>query len=234
MITKQINPDVVEIVFPKALSTLFPKLSFTNFFTSDFRSSWIIFLNAISHPYNLINFTPSIIYVQIFTLWSLNILIYLIIEPFTSLTYNWRGTKIIVVKKGITPGQPNLSTRIIITPIKITGLIMEEKKKGLLSSIVLKSFEIMLIILPYYCDFMTYWDNPDNFLKSKVSKIDRSRAIMIATSLKALCLKTWLISQIRPVKKASKYAFTMFSLFKSITVSNKILSRTEKVSLSKA
>ena len=182
MITKQINPDVVEIVFPKALSTLFPKLSFTNFFTSDFRSSWIIFLNAISHPYNLINFTPSIIYVQIFTLWSLNILIYLIIEPFTLLPYNWRGTKIIVVKKGITPGQPNLSTRIIITPMNIIGLIIEAKNKGLANSSVLKSFEIILIIFPSSCDFMTYWDNPDNFLKSKVSKLDRNLVITKAVS----------------------------------------------------
>ena len=47
-----------------------------------------------------------------------------------------------------------------------------EKNKGALSYIILKSFEIMLIILPSYCDFTVYCENFVIFLNRSVISVD--------------------------------------------------------------
>ena len=172
MMRKQMNPDKIEIMLLRALSKLFPKLSFIYFFSSVFLNPWIIFLKAISQPYSFINFTPSMISVHIFTLWSLKTFTYLRIWPLIFPTYNWRGTKQIVIMIGMMPGHPNLRTKMMITPIKRSGLTIEEKKNGAFISMMLKSFDIMLVILPSSWDFTVYWDKVVSFLNRTANKHD--------------------------------------------------------------
>lgn len=50
----------------------------------------------------------------------------------------------------ITPGHPSRTIKIIAIPIKAKGKVNEAKNMGILSSIILKSFESILTTLEVY------------------------------------------------------------------------------------
>ena len=116
------------------------------------------FLKAISHPYSLINFIPSIISVQILILSSLWTLTYLSRFEEYFPTRSCKGIIRIAIVGQIIPGHPNLLTKMINTPMIKKGIDIVAKMVGPLSSIKLKSFERMLMIFPSYCDLAVYWE----------------------------------------------------------------------------
>jgi hypothetical protein len=76
------------------------------------------------------NFIPSIIYVQIFILWSLFKLTLYIILPFIFPTKVWKGKKTIITHTIKIPGQPKRATKIAIIPAKAKGATKEAKNRG--------------------------------------------------------------------------------------------------------
>ena len=54
------------------------------------------------------------------------------------------------------PGQPNLSTKMITSPMRRKGMAIIAKITGPLSYITLKSFERMLVIFPTSWELTVY------------------------------------------------------------------------------
>lgn len=160
---KQVKPADTAAMLPKALSRLLPNDNFIKSRISYFLSNWIICLKAIYQPYNLMNFIPSIIYVHVFILLSLNTLIFWVIFPFSFPTNIWKGRIIKITPNGKIPGQPNLVIKIAIIPTNPNGVPSAAKNIGLLISIVLKSFDKRFIILPSYWVLAVYWDIFESF-----------------------------------------------------------------------
>lgn len=133
---------------------------------------WIICLKAIYHPYNLINFIPYIIYVQVFILLSLFILTLWIILPFIFPTNAWNGKIAKNTQATKIPGQPKRVINIAIIPTNTKGEDKEAKKSGDFVYIVLKSLDNKLIILPSYCVFAVYCDILDNLAYIKKINYD--------------------------------------------------------------
>ncbi len=74
------------------------------------------------------NLIPSIIYVQVFILWSLFRLILRVIVPFILPTRAKNGRKAMIRLTTRIPGQPKRVTKIEIIPIKIKGAAKAARK----------------------------------------------------------------------------------------------------------
>ena len=81
----------------------------------------MIFLNAISQPYNLTNLIPSMTYVVISTLLSLWILIYLIKLPFLFDIQLAKGIMRRITMIPSMPGQPKRVTSNTAEPTIVKG-----------------------------------------------------------------------------------------------------------------
>ncbi len=74
----------------------------------------------------------------------------------------WNGKMIRITQAFKIPGHPNLVIKMAIIPAKPRGAMNDAKNIGALVSIVLKSFDNKLIILPNYWFLIVYCDNLDN------------------------------------------------------------------------
>ena len=182
MTKKHTNPDQKVVHFAMDLSILFPKLQSTYWLIYIFLIFLMISRKANSHPYNLINFIPSMISVVIFILLSWFVFISFIIFPLMLLTQNCKGNRMTDTKEQISPGQPNRNSKMTIVPMIKIGETREKNSQGPFCSMMLKSFDIMLIILPTSWFFTVYWDTLDNFEKISNISPDLALATIIGTS----------------------------------------------------
>ena len=114
----------------------------------------MIFLNAIYHPYNLMNFMPSITSVVNCILLSLNTLISYINFPFLFDIKFDKGILSITITIPNTPGQPNLVMSNIVDPIALTGKAKELMNVASLISMMPRSLARRFVILPISVDFI--------------------------------------------------------------------------------
>lgn len=157
MTKKHTNPDHKTVVLPNALSKLLPRLSFTYCAISEVLIFLIMSWKANSHPYNLMNLIPSMIYEVSFIRLSLSTFIVFIMFPFILLTHSCSGSKIVATIGHRIPGHPSRSIRMMMLPMMMMGATLERKSHGAFSSIMLKSLENMLIIFPTSCVLAVYW-----------------------------------------------------------------------------
>jgi len=73
-------------------------------------------------------------------------------------------------KTPMIPGQPSRIINIIVTPIKINGIISVLKNIEFFASIMLKSLESIFTTFDVYEFFTVYWEIEDSFAKSIETK----------------------------------------------------------------
>jgi len=89
------------------------------------------------------------------------------------------GTTRRTIRIPMTPGQPILSTRIIVTPIIVIGKLSPLRKRLNLISNTPKSLDNKLVIFPSSEDLMTYAVSLDIF---PYKRIIRAAFILVAIS----------------------------------------------------
>lgn len=161
---KHMNPPKREGKLTKTLYKLLPRANFKKSLIYYFLISWIIFLKAISHPYNLIDLIPYMIYRHVFILLSLQTLTFYIIFPLIFPKYVWSGIKTIATIGISNPGHPRRVTKITRIAIIANGVTKAHIVIIDVDYITLKSFDIKLIILPSYCIIAVYWVILDNLI----------------------------------------------------------------------
>jgi len=81
----------------------------------------------------------------------------------------------------MTPGQPNLNTRIIVTPIKVIGKLSPLRKAANLNSITPKSLDNKFVIFPSSEDLMIYAVSLDIFPYKRIIRA----ALILGAIIKA-------------------------------------------------